>query len=94
MGTKLGYKEIVEWFDSVSPDMAELVLGMIKDNLATKIERKRKISDNLKKARAARTTNTNTDITNVDPNSAVVARRPGRPRATVTQDELATAAGQ
>ena len=93
MGTKLSYKEIVEWFDNVSPDMAELVLGMIKDNLASKVERKRKISDNLKKARAARVTATS--AATIDGNAAPVAhRRPGRPRVEHNEADQAAVAGE
>ena len=71
----LTYKQVVEYFDSISGDMAELVIGIIQDKLAAKAEKRAKISANLKKARAAR----GSKQVEAAESTAAPARRPGRP---------------
>jgi hypothetical protein len=51
---ELTYKEVVKYFDEVSPDMAELVLGIIHEKLDAKEALRIKRSNILKKARAAK----------------------------------------
>ena len=99
MGIKLNYKEVVDYFDSLSPDMSELVLDMIHDRLEAKAEKRAKVSANLKKARAAR--GSKTAETAADTNAAnaapVAHRRPGRPARVaedVNQTLAAGSAGQ
>ena len=72
---KLHYKQVVEFFDEVNTDMAELVLGIIEDNLSKKADKKMKMSANLKKARAARGTSGNV----INPSNPPAQR--GRPRS-------------
>jgi hypothetical protein len=72
----VNYKDVVEFFDKVSPDMAELVMGLVKDKMEAKAARSAKISANLKKARAARGSSKTTEAAAV---AAAPQRRPGRP---------------
>jgi len=89
MATKLSYKDVVEYFDEITTEMAELVLSIIEDRLTVKIEKKAAMSARLKKARAARGSK---DNTNEQPShhqqhqqsaaspQSPATRRPGRPR--------------
>lgn len=52
--TKISYKDVINFFDEITPDMAELVIGIINDNLEKRAARKVKVSAILKKARAAK----------------------------------------
>lgn len=91
MATKLSYKDVVEYFDEITTEMAELVLSIIEDRLTVKIEKKAAMSARLKKARAARGSKDNTDGSHgqqshqqhqqsaASPQSPAT-RRPGRPR--------------
>lgn len=101
MTTKISYKDVVNFFDGITTDMADLVLGIIKDNLARKAERRQKISVNLQKARAAKGKGSNSHQSQsssikADPQvQAEVAagipvhRGPGRPRRVVDANEAA-----
>lgn len=76
MATKLNYKDVVEYFDEVSEDMAELVLSLINEKMDVKAARKAKIVANLKKARAAKGTKT-TDSGQANGNEAVAPTQTG-----------------
>lgn len=103
MSTKISYKDVVNFFDEINKDMAELVLGIIKDNLAKKDARRAKMSVNLKKARAAKGkggsgSNSHQSQSSVKADPAIQAevaaglpvhRSPGRPRRVVDTDEAA-----
>lgn len=86
MATKLSYKDVVEYFDEITTEMAELVLSIIEDRLTVKIEKKAAMSARLKKARAARGSkdNTNEQPSHHQQSAASpqppATRRPGRPR--------------
>lgn len=100
MATKISYKDVVNFFDEINRDMAELVLGIIKDNMARKAERRQKMSVNLKKARAAKGKggNSHQSQSSVKADPAIQAevaaglpvhRSPGRPRRVVDANEAA-----
>ena len=95
MPIKLNYKEVVEYFDGLSPDMAELVLDMVHDRLEAKEARRAKISANLKKARAARGSKDGQTAAATPAAPVEVAhRRPGRPARVVEDANQALVAGQ
>lgn len=51
---KISYKDVLEFFEESTPEMSELVLGLVQDRMAERESRRAKISANLKKARAAK----------------------------------------
>lgn len=79
MAIKLSYKEVLDYFDGLSSDMAELVLEMVHEKLEAKIERKAKQSANLKKARAARGNKSEAETQAAEATPVTEHRRPGRP---------------
>lgn len=82
MALKLSHKDVIDYFDEVNPDVAELVLGIIQDNLEKKEAKRAKISANLKKARAAKGSGNGQAAQfqpGVDQAQPVTPRRPGRP---------------
>jgi hypothetical protein len=109
MATKISYRDVINFFDEINGEMADLVLGIIEDNMAKKAERKAKMSANLKKARAAKgktvtvaARTVETDNVKADPNVQAeteqqlpVHRSPGRPRRVAeTSDPIAVAVGE
>lgn len=96
---KLNYKEVIEFFDEISTDMADLVLGIIKDKLEAKEALRAKRSNVLKKARAAKDGGQQTGQQAAG-QPVQATRRPGRPprvdnrQADNLNDQLTSAAGQ
>jgi len=76
---ELTYKEVVKYFDEVSPDMAELVLGIIHEKLDAKEALRIKRSNILKKARAAKGQGDSQSSQSVAPVAEAPAPRRGRP---------------
>lgn len=97
MALKLSHKDVIDYFDEVNPDVAELVLGIIQDNLEKKEAKRAKISANLKKARAAKGSGNGQATQAAQPSTEaqpVVPRRPGRPPRVVDNPNQALSASE